>query len=231
MPKSVPHAPRLAWGLQGSEKLKKRMMEGLLNGVASFTPLSFFSAKATAITPWEQEKKKESSNVMENYRVLDVIERPPRNILKLRMGGGCSFQGFSIKLWRVRAFPTEDGGMPVDAADPLVLGVLLVCEGLVEHQALRGFTSPVASFHLDSQKSPVVVKHVHDLTLLKGLDDPAEVNSPTVMHILFSSLFFFLIFKVCLKMCSWRPRFTWGSSCGRTSSHSAAAGGFLSLWR
>lgn len=90
----------------------------------------------------------------------------------------------------MRAFPTEDGGMPVDAADPLVLGVLLVCEGLVEHQALRDFTSPVASFHLDSQKSPVVVKHVHDLSLLKSLDDPAEVNSPTVMQIYFLLFFF-----------------------------------------
>lgn len=90
----------------------------------------------------------------------------------------------------MRAFPTEDGGMPVDAADPLVLGVLLVCEGLVEHQALRDFTSPVASFHLDSQKSPVIVKHVHDLSLLKSLDDPAEVNSPTVMQIYFLLFFF-----------------------------------------
>lgn len=42
----------------------------------------------------ENRRKKESSNVMVNYRLFDVIERPPRNILKLRMGGGCSFQGF-----------------------------------------------------------------------------------------------------------------------------------------
>lgn len=96
-----------------------------------------------------------------------------------------------MKLRCVRAFPTEHGGVPVDAADPLVLGVLLVREGLVEHQALRDLTSPVASFHLDAQKSPVVVKHVHDLSLLQGLDDPAEANSPAVLQMYFLLLFFF----------------------------------------
>lgn len=75
--------------------------------------------------------------------------------------------------------------MPVDAADPLVLGVLLVREGLVEHQALSDFPSPVASFHLDSQESPVVVKHVHDGSLLKSLNQPAGVSSATVLHIYF----------------------------------------------
>lgn len=110
---------------------------------------------------------------------------------------------FSIKLWRVRAFATEDGGMPVDAADPLVLGVLLVCEGLVEHQSLRDFTRPVASIHLDAQKSPVVVKHVHDLSLLKGLDDPAEVNSPTVMQVYF--LLFFQLSRFAWKCASGDP--------------------------
>lgn len=99
------------------------------------------------------------------------------------MDGCISFN--STMTSRSFSFFTEDGGVPVDAADPLVLGVLLVREGLVEHQALGDFSCPVASFHLDSQESPVVVEHVHDRSLLKGLNQPAEVQSATVMQIYF----------------------------------------------
>lgn len=66
---------------------------------------------------------------------------------------------------------TEDGRMPVDAANFLVLGVLLVCEGLIKHQTFGDFSSPVATIDLDSQKSPVIVEHIHDLSLLKDLDN------------------------------------------------------------
>lgn len=49
------------------------------------------------------EEKKESSNVIVNDKLLDVIERPPRNILKLRImgwgGGGAVFKVFSIRLY------------------------------------------------------------------------------------------------------------------------------------
>lgn len=79
-----------------------------------------------------------------------------------------------IRLRPGGALLTEDGGMPVDAADPFVLGVLLVGEGLVEHQPFRHFTSPVVSIHRDAQQPPVVVKHVHDLSLLKSLNHTAD---------------------------------------------------------
>lgn len=148
-------------------------------------------------------------------RLFEHHERPPN---------------FSIEQRHVQAVPTEDGGMPVDAADPLVLGVLLVCEGLIEHQAVRDLTRPVASFHLDSQKFPVVIKHIHDLSLLKGLDNPAEVKIPTAMQIY---CLLFMKHKVFLAMRSpciaGKSIFTWGSSRGKTSSDSAPAGDFLSL--
>lgn len=77
---------------------------------------------------------------------------------------------------------TEDGRMPVDAANFLVLGVLLVCEGLIKHQTFGDFSSPVATIDLDSQKSPVIVEHIHDLSLLKDPDD-AEKKKKKKSHI------------------------------------------------
>lgn len=83
---------------------------------------------------------------------------------------------------------TVDGRMPVNAADFPVLSVLVVREGLKEHQILGNLPRPVTAFSTCPQSFPVIREHIHDLFLLKGVQNPVE-NNTFLVKLLVAELF------------------------------------------
>lgn len=209
-----PRATWLAWGLHGSEKLKKRIMEGLLNGVASFAVLSFFSARATAITPSEQKKKERNH---------------------LRGGNWLKMIDFYMMLY--------DGGLhtfnSTMTSSSFILPKMVGCQltqltllSLEYCWSVKAWYSIRASETLPAQSPPSTwiprCLQSSSNTFMMALCWSAWITLQRFNQPLSCKSVFF---KVCLKSSWWRARLTSGSWCGRTSSDSAAAGGFLSLWR
>lgn len=69
---------------------------------------------------------------------------------------------------------TLNGGMPVQADDLLVLTVIWVRKGLIQHQNIRHLPRPVNVLSVSPQSHPVIFEHVHNLFLLKGMQNPTK---------------------------------------------------------
>lgn len=85
---------------------------------------------------------------------------------------------FPSLIWVV--YFTGDCRVPANGANFFALGVLLVCEGLMKLQTFGNLRQAVSSFAFYARNLTVISEHVHNVFLLKGMQEPTKQQTPLV---------------------------------------------------